>query len=703
MAQQLPAAEQTQFGGVVTSGHPLSRPTASAARCKNFRVMPGNWLRLRSGRVQRSISYNRINRLHEVRLANGTNYVAHFWQADLANGQSWWQQVLVNISGSYVAYAFEQLGTSSFTANSFPAACNARNRVMLANGQGVRDGATSSKPPLTQTFGDGAIRYVGLDAYHPTGSPTVAAVDGVGGTSHILYKRDVYVGIHNTVTGHFSNGVYAGTVTSSDPGTVTRATTLTVENIDKLVRTAHGSTSITDGSGTQFMFANEAAELVYVFYVTADGGSVPYLLIDANGDVVTTTAASYQIDMDDLVLSTTQEMPRYNFPPRPMGGICYANGRVYGFPTSGGSSLGDKDFDYAWSDKDMAKVCWSATADDSDTRDFVGIPEESWPLNNNKYTPNGQRPKHVAATADGTRVLVITQTGTFLLEETADGLHQWDTVSLTSGIWDARSFAVTAYGLVWLDQHRQIVMLPHGGAQLQVLSTDYADLLKAATATTPAAYVLDPPNQVDRYQIWLGDGTSVCHDFVIGGAYTTDNQSVTAAATLLDSQLKAHHIICINGYAYTQEGQPDTNSAVPVADEVPVSPMLGSHTWTEITGDYIGQWLNFGEARLRKEFSDWVVQGDGESAISLSWYADLDSTEMPVALKKLPQSDTDMAYQGKLSKGMRRWIKQRLQLAGHSADATVTTYPSYTTGDPTPSEYGAIWNSQLTVDASGNR
>ena len=60
---------------------------------------------------------------------------------------------------------------------------------------------------------------------------------------------DIYVGLHNTSTGHYSNGVKAGTVTGDS--TIT-ASTITVSDLDKLTVAYHA--------------AAEQAELKYVFY-----------------------------------------------------------------------------------------------------------------------------------------------------------------------------------------------------------------------------------------------------------------------------------------------------------------------------------------------------------------------------------------------------------------------------------------------------
>ena len=57
MSTTVKPSEQLEFKGVFTAGNPIQRPRNTAEVCENFRIMPGNYLRLRSGRVLRSAGY----------------------------------------------------------------------------------------------------------------------------------------------------------------------------------------------------------------------------------------------------------------------------------------------------------------------------------------------------------------------------------------------------------------------------------------------------------------------------------------------------------------------------------------------------------------------------------------------------------------------------------------------------------------------
>lgn len=702
MAQQIAPVPQFEFGGVVTDGHPLKRPPASAAKCDNIRVMPGNWIRLRGGRdlqYHNTQPNGRFRQFYEVRLANGTTSLWHFAQYDNGSGKTYWAKTMASGSG-YLIFNMEEINRGyGFSEPGLAPIATVRDRVFLGNGLGCRstvqlEGGTpvhASYPALTQWDGT-YVRFVGLDNYCPTLRPTVTATPTGAGTSSILYSRTIYVGLMNTVTGHFGNGLWAGEVASGDPGNVAWEGNVSVGGLNGLTSAVHPFGAYSP--------SNESAELKYVFWVTGDGGEVPYLAVNTDGSPVTvdyggTTKAL--VLTDDFLLDVTQEMPTENFPPRAMSSMCYANGRVYGALAFGTGSN-----PYVVGAKDICAVVWSAAADDVQDRDFVGVPEESWPHTNRKYTPNGERPLLVVAAQEGTQVLVLTHSGTFLLEETADGLHIWSTVSNISGIWDPRSFVKTPYGFVWLDQRKQIVLLAPGTSRLQVLSGDYQKLLGTVAADTPADYLLDPPGKIDRYQIWIGGGKSVIHDFALGGqAYTASGQDYTAAATMLDPGGFVHHIVA-KEHVWTHEASPFTGLP-PVADQ------NGDGTYSEINGEYIGQWNDYGDASVRKEFKEWAVIGDcapsaqlGEaSPVQLSWYGELRSTESPLALIPASQDDAPECYRAKVPNGNRRWIKLRIRLNGHHSDAGATFAQAEPDGDLAPNVYGSIWESRVTINGGG--
>jgi hypothetical protein len=705
MAQQIQPVQQTEFGGVVTAGNPIRRPPESASLCRNIRVMPGNWLRLRGGRKLQWFDLSKPNgryrRFYEVRLANGTGTTSHL--AQYFDGvKSVWRKAEVTQAG-YMIFDLEEISHSYlFQGTDLSPVCTVRDRVFIGNGLGVRGsvgGVNASYSPLTQWDGSN-IRYVGLDNYCPGGSPIASFTVNAGGGSRILYGRNIYVGLYNQATGHFGNGILAGKFEPADPGNVEWVGDISIAGLAGLQTGVHAS-------GGLYSPSSEQSELKYVVYATGDGGATPYLVVNgATGEPIAADYGSSALevrlssdpdDVDAHVLDVMAEMPTENFPPRTMSTMAYANGRVYGALSWGG--VGSV---YEVSSKDICAVVWSAAADDVQDRDFLGSPEESWPRTNRKFTPNGEQPLHIAAAQDGTKVLVITHSGTFLLEETADGLHTWDEVSATSGIWSARSFVTTPYGSVWLDQHRQIVLLPHGSNRLTVLSGAYSRLLSSVAKDTPADYVFSPIHEIDRYQIWIGGGLSVIHDFAIGGqGYQYTGPDFTCAATMLDIFGNPHHIVAREA-VWSQESDPLTGEIVTYDQGIDWS-------MADITGEWIGQWNNFGDRSVRKEFREWTVTGDcdyseqlGDSPVKLSWFADLTDEEYLLDLAKSRQGDTDHAYVAKISSGNRKYFKLRVQIRGHRSDLGATYTPQSASGDLKPVIYGSVWLSEASINGAGN-
>lgn len=468
----------------------------------------------------------------------------------------------------------------------------------------------------------------------------------------------------------------------------------------------------------------ELAELKYVIYCTLDGGEVPYLVLKSDGTgPETTTASSITLNLNAIdgtgnIVDVTKEMPRENFPPRPLNQLCYAGGRLYGSLRAGGSggataseSAGKgSPFTYVVTDKDLAAVVFSAAADDVQDRDFVGVPEESWPLVNKKFTPNGEVPIIVQQVNELDDVLVITKNGTFILRETADLLHEWTTISVVDGILDVHSFAQTIYGPMWVTQNRQIVVLRPGTTTLVPLSEEYASLLQSVTSAS-ADYLRDPNHQIDRYQVWIGSGKSICHDFYIEQrqgypAWTTTNQSVDVARTMITASGNIHSIISIGGSLYAQEAHPITG-IVPVVDAVAGGSDL------EINGTWISQWTDYGETEIRKTFDHIDVLGDthyseqlGREAMDVSWYADLDSEEFILdRMIVVPQGDIDnqatQLRRFKAKAGNRFWYKFKIVLRGHSKEAGSLYFDYSADGDLNPNYYGAIFRAMVTVSGIG--
>lgn len=689
MAQSIPPVRQPNLGGVFTGGNVFRRPSDTAVRCHNFRPMPGGGLRLRGGWQRRKAGVTGVSHLqfHEFRKGNLSGGIAHLVQTTQSSGDKWHSLNLSTYDKT------ELLTVAGGQKNRVLAKATVRDRVFLDNGLGTRDGSYS-KPALSSWDGT-TVRYVGLDAYCPGGSNPTASFSVGAGNNTIAYGIDIYVGLYNATTNHYSNGVYAGSLTTVGTGTIT------VSNLTRLVYASNNAT--------------EAAELYYVFYATGDGLKVPYLILNAAGTDVYkvaagTASASLSLTSSDskgFWFSNAHEMPKENFPPRPMKELCYANGRLYGVLQSGGTgaaaSYGIPDerqdranalFTYIVADKEAAAVVFSAAADDYVDQAFVGVPEESWPLANKKYIPNGEVPVLLSDLANRGQVLVLTSTGSFYLEQTVDGLHVWQKISENRGILDKRTFVKTPRGPMWVTQHLEIVLLNEGSMTLEVLSENYSELLAGAnysggTFGVAADYLLDPVNAIDRYQVWAANGFFVIHDFwlerdqqrrgvTVAPAYSGEVYAVTAARTMRDSSGQTHHIVAGEAI-WTQEGQPDTRF-------ISTRDQNAAGTWADVSeGDWIGQWRDFGDPHVRKEIEDTRFIADGEHSDALNrrplrvwWYSDLNyahgNSYNEATVEKSDQSDSDLSYVAKISTNA-NWLKLRLKLSGHSGDSVINTFP----------------------------
>jgi hypothetical protein len=714
MSTNVKPLEQLEFRGVYTAGNPVGRPRNTAEVCKDFRVMPGNFLRLRSGRSpQYKLTNGTVLNIQPFRTQDFWGSNNQLAQVAFGTGPAWHWFSLLNYVMAPVGLPgvteIEQIATAydgGFATTNAAAACNLNDRPVFYNGLGLRNGATS-RPALSTYISGFGTRYFGLDAYTPGAAPTVVYTPGAG-VNKCLTGLSFYVGLWHRPTDHYSNGVYVGSIgPQAGPGTIN------LINLNRLSYATHG--------------AGETAELFYVVYATIDGGQVAYLVLNSTLDgpaytTVASTAISLSIDPTadtGFNLDLTKEVPTQNFPPRPMRSISYVNGRLYGALNTGGQGdQGGRDFTYIPTARDMAAVCWSAAAGDAVDADFLGDPLQSWPLLNLSYTPSCDQPLVLAPAEDAEgsqHLLVITATSTFYLEEQADGLHEWFSISRVHGIGKPQTLRLTPYGMVWVDQRNQIVLLAPGSLQVQVLSGTYQNLLSGNVRC--ADYVLDPQTQTDRYQVWFDNATSVCHDFLLDGpgvAYTATNQDFTAAASAVDSYGRSHHILAKDAL-YTHEYQPSTGGVL--ARDGTFNPD-GSISWTEINGVYARNWDDFGDGDVRKELPMLDIIGDGDptaaltgtvSPLTVEWYGDfvqvIDANRSVVTGTKLAQSATNPTYRFKLTAANKFWYKIVVKLAGHSADlGGLFNFPDLATeGNLAKNFFGCVLRLLWRLGTSENR
>lgn len=654
--------------------------------------MPGWTLRLRSGRKARYYLGGQARKIQPYRDPALPGSTLHLIQLVEAGVVTWNQFTAEDNQYQYQPFAIETIETiydGGFALTKPAAICLIADRPVFYNGMGVR--SVNSVPALSSYY-NGVARYYGLDAFCPTGlKPTVAFAAGVGDNT-VLTGVSVWVGLWNSSTNHFSNAVLAGSISTT--GT---AGTITVSDLSLLSTAHHGGT--------------EQSELKYVFYATVDGGQVPYLILNVALDAphsvgISSTSASLSISSstdNGWVLDLTKEAPYKNFPPRPMRSICHVNRRLYGSLLMSGSG-GNLDFTYIPTYKELAGVVWSAASEDIERWNSVGDPLQCWPLLNIAYTPSADVPIIVMPAQDSVRVLVITPTSTFLLEEVANGIHRYLTVSGIFGIGEAASAVSTSHGICWVTQANHIVMLPPNSLELVNLSRDYKSLITGTV--TAADYLFDPDNLIDRYQIWMNDGTSVIHDFALAsdgnygeGYDATGYANITAAGTVLDATNKRHHLIASTGL-YTHEAQPE-DGRIPTTDETYTDP--DTVAATEINGEYRANWTAEGDSDIRKDLSWLDVLGDVEPStvlsdacpVSVEWYADFEEVvagnKRTMAGLRIPQTSRSY-WRFKPHQSHKFWYKFVLKLAGHSADdAEFSKYPLVATdGDNANNFYGHI-------------
>lgn len=715
------------FGGVITKGSPLDRPASSAVRSVNLRLMPGAtserklYLRLRGGKkvqytdVVSGAGFRQFFEFRKTTVASPRYPVCQRY-----TGSAWKWSALDLSASPYTLGDMLTISESYGWVNTAYAAISAvRDKLMMYNGLGVRDG-TDSKSPFT-TWDGTTLRYCGLDAYCVGGNPTAAFAAGAGNNT-IADLGDstgvsIYVGLHNTATQHFSNAVFAGRLTTDGTGTIT------VSNLDRLK--------------SAYLNATEQGELKFVFYATIDGGAVAYLILNSGltgplTSAISNTSQSLSVTAihpQGFVLDNTQERPNENYPPRPMSKIAYANGRVYGVLLGGGSGTSGflkdqpapgsdesnyyRDFQFPLTNqKDIGAIVWSASADSGQGNDFVGVPEESFPLRNRKYPPNGEFPLMIDATPGGAQLLVITSTGTFILSEAADGLHEWTTVSDIDGCLGERSYVRTPRGPMWITQEKQLVLLDKDTFRLVFLSPEFDELLSSTDYFALASacdYLRRPNNYVDCYKVFRVSSTfALVYDFAAGGkAYEEDSVDTSAAGTLRDVFGNLHHIQASGKRLYSQEVDPFTGTC-PVRDE------LTTGVYTEVSGYYITQWMMRGDGLERLRLTDIDIVGDGAvsaqlsgSPLTVTYYLDLseDGNKTPT-IEKAKQSLTNMAYKARTRDANPFWVKLRFDLTGHSTDAdSALFYPNAAsrTGELTPTVQGCIYSASVALQQTGNR
>jgi hypothetical protein len=713
MAQQNPREEPFLFRGVNLYGNPTRRPRFTADLCQNFRIMQGNGIRLRGGRVgRRNTVGGTIQQLHSFRDPNFLGSNSHMAKIRTGSSVRWsWFDLSTYTPDPFTNGTIETANDGGYALDNLAAVTNITDRPLFYNGLGVQNG-TNSRPPFCTYFA-GITRYFGLDAHCPSGKPTVAFSTG-GGFNNCLERIKFAVGLYHEPTGHYSNGVEIGEI-----GPTVSNGVVTVSNLNRLT--------------AAFNNATEQGELYYVFYATIDGFQTYYLIMNAaltgpqKVSIASTSASLSVADTDNgFVLDVTTEMPIANFPPRPMRWIAYLNGRLYGSPLQGGAGSYNSAFTYQWgSSREYASIVWSAAAGDDRETKQVGDPLQSWPLQNIESIPNAEVGIFGMPSISESSLLVWTASSLFLLSELTNGIHVWRKLSPVHGLMNPSTVRVTPYGIAWVNQLNQICLLESEGSEnspatITILSRRYQTLLRGQTVNC-ANYIADPTNEIDRYEVFCASGLSVCHDFLLrdnehpeGQAYTSTGQDYTAAATLVTREGVRHYVVAKGGF-YTHEAQPE-NGLIPTTDQTFTDTSTQTRATSQINGAFRYNWDDFSGFNERKLLASVSVIGDGKpspalgnaSPLSFRWWGDYEyvhsSTEKVEPILRSTQTQPDWRWQINLKTANRFVFKIELRLAGHSSDsANFANYPPVETeGNLQQNFYGSIWSAAYLIGNRGN-
>jgi len=721
MSQQVKPI-QLPIKGIDLSGNPTEREPGTASIAQDVRIMPGKdggWLRLKGGRLARINATSGTQAYHMIASKSaspgdpGPNDALMLASYSAGSVLKMVRIKLDNLTLDETGP--ETIDTGNDDDNNFYAHATLPNSIVFDNGKGVTKGGA---PSLTQWMASTTVRYFGLDVLETGAGLSVSFSSGGSNINQVFTAVKIYVGVHNTVTQHYSNAIYAGEITTTG-GTGY----ITVSGLDNLLFATHGAT--------------ETAEQKFVFYATIDGLRVPYLIFNADLDGPLTTAVSNTSMVLDVssgtvngwVLDTTKEMPTRNYAPRRMKSLCYANGRLYGILSPG--AVLNAGGDYQVLPSDLPCATWSEAEGSTRTVDFLGDPLESWPLNNLSAVPSGENPIHCFPAPNNMEVIYFTPTHTLILREQVDGVHEWDTISNEHGLdveSGYRSVVNTRHGVMWVTQRRQFAMYTNEG-EFKIVSAAYDAALLVTEEVTCAAYVYDPINLVDRFQCYVtARGNtyckSICHDFNTGVTTTIEPHYVYAARSLTyhsSSGPLVYHFVAASiagsqtGVGlYSIEGQPDVSGLVVKTDQIFTSTSGTSTTVAQLSDGYWApNWNCLGDPNVIKQinFVDFIGDGAvdgtlGASPITVAWVAGFQAVTTAsgtsMAPIKMGPETADLYYRCKVTTPHHNYWKFIVRIRCHAVAAQYYPRPALE-GDQSTNFYCAIAKLLLTVGQGEQR
>jgi hypothetical protein len=199
-----------------------------------------------------------------------------------------------------------------------------------------------------------------------------------------------------------------------------------------------------------------------VVFITVDGGSVPYLVIDSDGDTqyFANSTANIDISIADIFWDTLTTEPAYNDPP-PTGGY------------------------YQFSYKDRIFICDFRTASTRFQLAYsgyeqipIGVPQESYPpLNRINIKNRGDAARGGIETSLG--ALILGEQDSYLLSgypsdktsgpnNTNAITEHLDPLGWSIGTRSPKTLKLTPFGPIWLDQNKRLQLWTYEGSPKEV-------------------------------------------------------------------------------------------------------------------------------------------------------------------------------------------------------------------------------------------
>lgn len=425
------------------------------------------------------------------------------------------------------------------------------------------------------------------------------------------------------------------------------------------------------------------SEWEYALGMTDDGGQVPYWFVDANGNniVIGNSGTMGTIYIGNL--NAQQALPVLNSPPPPLDKFANVGGIIFG-------GLAGNPY-----------LSYSNAASDISNADYVGVPFESWPANQQEPLPTGELPTSIHAyQLEGwffsRNNLCIWSA--FLLQQ---GVNPW------RGPWPGgcvaqRAFVETPHGPFWVNAQRQLCTFMENGV-ISVSDEYEASLLAqidySYLSQIEVGYLLDKTSLTDEIVIMgfdsNGNPVTVVHDFTLADDRSEHGQGYQYQYTSLT-------LNCFVGAGFTpRQNVFDTSGQMRLwagstqGFFAQLEDGLSDNTST-FAGDYISL-ISLGNQR--RSLIEMEYQGDPDFQFSyLTDYSLTLKDFIAVTQDQIPENVQQSTRFGvKFGGEEARWLYFRAQLTSHPADGNYAlTNPPFL---PMPS-YGAINMTDLKLGAA---